>query len=216
MMTPMATPERSPFDPPLDEMQAIGAAAVELASRFIDERYTTVASDYDGLDELLPELGQPPPNDGVPLSRLLTTLKTAAGKGFDTANPGFVGYIPGGGLYAAAIGDFLACVVNRYTGVAQPAPALVRLESTVLRWLCDLFGLPPTAQGVLTPGGSMSTLSAIVAARTTRLGEDFGSAALYVSDEVHKSVDQEAKIAGLPVEGVRDVAHEGGLRMDAG
>src|SRR5262245_34330115 len=214
MMTPMATPERSPFDPPLDEMQAIGAAAVELASRFIDERYTAVASDYDGLDELLPELGQPPPNDGVPLSRLLTTLETAAGKGFDTANPGFVGYIPGGGLYAAAIGDFLACSVNCYTGVAQPGSALVRLESTVLRWLCDLFGLPPTAQGVLTPGGSMSTLSAIVAARTTKLGEDFRNAALYVSDEVHHSVAKAAQIAGLPAATVRVVASDAGLRMD--
>ncbi|HKA69405.1 MAG TPA: pyridoxal-dependent decarboxylase [Actinomycetes bacterium] len=210
----MDVPGRSPFDPPLDEMQAIGAAAVDFASRFIDERYTAATSDYDGLESVLTDLAQPPPRDGVPLPRLLALLDTAATKGFDTANPGFVGYIPGGGLYAAAIGDFLACVVNRYTGVAQPAPALVRLEATVLRWLCDLFGLPPAAQGVLTPGGSMSTLSAIVAARTTRLGEDFGSAALYVSDEVHHSVAKAAKIAGLPAAAVRVVATDAGLRMD--
>jgi aromatic-L-amino-acid decarboxylase len=213
-MAHMVTPGRSPFDPPLDEMQAIGAAAVDFASRFIDERYTAVTSDYDGLDSLLPDLAQPPPRGGVPMSKLLATLETAAGKGFDTANPGFVGYIPGGGLYAAAIGDFLACVVNRYTGVAQPAPALVQLEATVLRWLCDLFGLPRTAQGVLTPGGSMSTLSAIVAARTTRLGEDFRRAALYVSDEVHHSVAKAAQIAGLPAGAVRVVASDAGLRLD--
>ena len=214
MMTLMDAPGRSPFDPPLDEMQAIGAAAVDFASHFIDERYTAATSDYEGLDSLLPDLAQPPPQDGIPLSRLLAMLDRAAGKGFDTANPGFVGYIPGGGLYAAAIGDFLACIINRYTGVAQPAPALVQLEATVLRWLCDMFGLPPTAQGVLTPGGSMSTLSAIVAARTTRLGEDFRGAALYVSDEVHHSVAKAAQIAGLPAAAVRVVATDAGLRMD--
>lgn len=214
MMALMVTPGRSPFDPPLDEMQAIGAAAVEFASRFIDERYTAATSDYDALDSLLPDLAQPPPGEGLPLSRLLATLETAAGKGFDTANPGFVGYIPGGGLYAAAIGDFLACVVNRYTGVALPAPALVQLEATVLRWLCDQFGLPSTAQGVLTPGGSMSTLSAIVAARTTKLGEDFHGAGLYVSDEIHHSVAKAAQIAGLPAGAVRVVPSDAGLRMD--
>ena len=58
MMTLMVTPGRSPFDPPLDEMQAMGAAAVDFASRFIDERYTAPASDYDGLDSLLPDLAQ--------------------------------------------------------------------------------------------------------------------------------------------------------------
>jgi len=214
MMALMVTPGRSPFDPPLDVMQAMGAEAVDFASRFIDERYSATTSDYDGLDSLLSDLAQPPPHDGIPLSRLLAMLDTAAAKGFDTANPGFVGYIPGGGLYAAAIGDFLACVVNRYTGVAQPAPALVQLEATVLRWLCDVFGLPSTAQGVLTPGGSMSTLSAIVAARTTRLGEDFRDAVLYVSDEVHHSVAKAAQIAGLPAAAVRVVASDAGLRMD--
>ena len=214
MMALMDVPGRSPFDPSLDEMQTIGAAAVDFASHFIDERYTAATSDYDDLESLLPHLAEPPPGAGMPLPRLLAMIETAAGKGFDTANPGFVGYIPGGGLYAAAIGDFLACVVNRYTGVAQPAPALVQLEATVLRWLCDLFGLPATAQGVLTPGGSMSTLSAIVTARTTRLGDDFRGAALYVSDEVHHSVAKAAQIAGLPATAVRVVGTDTGLRMD--
>lgn len=194
----------------------MGAEVIDFASRFIDDRYMAAASDYDGLDSLLPVLAEPPPHDGMPLSKLLTTLDTAAGKGFDTANPGFVGYIPGGGLYAAALGDFIACVINRYTGVARPAPALVQLEMAVLRWLCDVFGLPPTAQGVLTPGGSMSTLSAIVAARATKLGEDFHEAILYVCDEVHHSVAKAARIAGLPSAAVRVLPSDAGLRLDPG
>jgi aromatic-L-amino-acid decarboxylase len=207
-------PGRSPFDPSLEEMQELGAAVVELASRFVDDRYTARSSDYTDLEELLAVLDVPPPAAGTRLDALLAIVERAAGKGFDTANPGFVGYIPGGGLYAAALGDFLACVLNRYTGVALPAPALVQLEASVLRWLCDVFLLPPGSQGVLTPGGSMSTLSALVAARSTKLGEQFLDGTLYVSDEVHHSVAKSARIAGLPADAVQVLPADDDLRLD--
>jgi aromatic-L-amino-acid decarboxylase len=105
-------------------------------------------------------------------------------------------------------------VLNRYTGVARPAPALVQLEASVLRWLCDVFELPAGSQGVLTPGGSISTLSALVAARTAELGEQFLDGTLYVSDEVHHSVSKSARIAGLPADAVRVVPSDDGLRLD--
>ncbi|MDT7545199.1 MAG: hypothetical protein QOE99_1309 [Actinomycetota bacterium] len=206
---------RSPFDPPLAEMQSMGTAVVELLSRFVDGRYDARTSDYTELEPLLAALAAPPPDQGGDLTSLLATIEAAAGKGFDPANPGFVGYIPGGGLYASALADFMACVLNRYTGIAQPAPALVQLEASVLRWLCDQFGLPPGSQGVLTPGGSMSNFSAIVAARATRLGEAFADGTLYVSDEVHHSIAKSAQIAGLPHRAVRIVPTDDALRMDA-
>lgn len=195
-------------------MKAIGSAAVEFATEFVDARYSAASHDYSAIGDLLAELGGPPPAKGVPFEELLDRVARAAGKGFDTANPGFVGYIPGGGLYAAAIGDFLACIVNRYTGVSRPAPALVEMEASVLRWMCSLFQLPDGSQGVLTPGGSMSTFSAIVAARTSKLGEQFLDGTLYVSDEVHHSVAKSAKIAGLPADALRVVPAGDDLRLD--
>lgn len=205
---------RSPFDPPLHEMRSMGVEVVDLVTRFIEDRYEARTSDYADLEPLLESLSAPPPRHGAPMQQLLGTIETAAGKGFDPANPGFVGYIPGGGLYAAALADLVADVVNRYTGLARPAPALVQLEASVLRWMCELFGLPATSQGVLTPGGSMSNLSAIVTARTARLGERFLDGTLYVSDEVHHSIAKSALIAGLPRDAVRVVATDGALRMD--
>ncbi|WP_225987774.1 hypothetical protein [Rufibacter sp. LB8] len=35
---------------------------------------------------------------------------------------GGLGYIPGGGLYYAALGDYLAAVSNRYAGLFYSAP----------------------------------------------------------------------------------------------
>ena len=205
---------RSPFDPSLEDMRAMGAEAVDLAARFVDDRYGAVASDYTDLEPLLASLAGPPPDQGVAFSELLNTIETAAGKGFDPANPGFVAYIPGGGLYASAVADFIACVLNRYTGIAQPAPVFVQMEAAVLRWLCERFGLPESSQGILTPGGSMSNLSAIVTARNAQLGESFLKGTIYVSEEVHHSVTKSARIAGLPRGSVRVVATDDNLRMD--
>jgi aromatic-L-amino-acid/L-tryptophan decarboxylase len=210
----MTEPARSPFDPSHTQMRSMGSEVVDLVSRFIDDRYSAVSSDYTGLEPLLEALSAPPPEHGAPLRDLLETIEAAAGKGFDTANPGFVGYIPGGGLFASALADFVACAFNRYTGVALPAPAFVQMEASVLRWLCDLFGLPAASQGVLTPGGSMSNLSAIVAARTAKLGERVDDGTMYVSEEVHHSIVKSARFAGLPVDSVRTVATDDALRMD--
>jgi aromatic-L-amino-acid decarboxylase len=206
--------ERSPFDPSLDQMKAIGTEVVDMIAHCIEERYQAASSDYSELEELLGRLAAPPPDDPSRLPDLLEEIQVAAGKGFDTAGPGFVGYIPGGGLYASALADFIACALNRYTGIAEPAPALVQMEASVLRWLCDLFALPSESQGVLTPGGSMANLSAIVAARTVKLGEDFADATMYVSDEAHHSITKSARFAGLPRRGLRMIGTDDGLHMD--
>jgi len=192
----------------------MGDEVLALVTRFIDERYEAQASDYSSLEPLLDSLARPPLAEPRALSSLLETIEIAAGKGFDTANPGFVGYIPGGGLYASALADFIACAVNRYTGLSAPAPALVQMEASILRWLCDLFELPDGSQGVLTPGGSMSNLSAIVAARANMLGEDFLNGRMYVSDEVHHSIIKSARIAGLPESAVGVIETDSSLRMN--
>jgi aromatic-L-amino-acid/L-tryptophan decarboxylase len=212
-MTP--PPARSPFDPPLEDMREMGHQVLDLVTRFVDGRYDAPSADYTRLEPMLRALAAPPPADGEPLAGLLETITAAAGKGFDTANPGFAAYVPGGGLYASALADLIACCLNRYTGIAEPAPALVQMEASVLRWLCDVFGLPPTSQGVLTPGGSMANLSAIVTARSTRLGDRLDGATLYVSEETHHSVLKSARFAGLPDDAVRLVRTDHELRMDA-
>lgn len=191
----------------------MGTEVLGLVTRFIDDRYTAPSADYSDLEPLLASLSAHPGSEPTALAGLLAQIESAAAKGFDTANPGFAGYIPGGGLYAAALADFIACCVNRYTGIAEPAPALVAMEAGVLRWLCELFGLPATSQGVLTPGGSMANLSAIVTARTARLGERFTDGTMYVSAEAHHSIVKSARFAGLPADAVRVVGTDTSLRM---
>jgi aromatic-L-amino-acid decarboxylase len=145
----------------------------------------------------------------------LEQVKLAAASTYEFAGPGYLAYIPGGGLYTAALAEFLAQGVNRFTNLWQPSPALVQIEQNVVRWLCDLFELPVQARGLLTSGGSMANFSAIVTARHDRLGEDFLDGTYYVSEQVHASVSKAANLAGFSRRNLRLVPTDAQLRMDA-
>ena len=194
-------------------MQEIGRAALELVIGFLEERERAPAADMDGAYELAASLRRPPPEHGEDLPTLLSTIESAAAKAYDTAGPGYLAYIPGGGLFASAVGDLIADVTNRFVNLAAPSPALVQLEANVVRWLCDLFELPAGSQGVLTTGGSMANFSAIVTARVAHLGDDFSNGTIYVSEHVHHSIAKAARIAGFRSDAIRVVACDDKLRM---
>jgi aromatic-L-amino-acid decarboxylase len=89
--------------------------------------------------------------------------------------------------------------------VWNPAPVLVEIECTAIDWLRELVGVPAGARGLLTSGGSMSTLIALVTARRTLLGEDFQEAVLYMSDQTHHCVTKAALLAGFPARSCREL-----------
>ena len=206
--------EHVSFDPPRAEMEAMARTAIGYAVDFIEARSTAPAADVEDAYELAETLRSAPPEDPGEFGELLDVIARAADKAFDTAGPGYLAYIPGGGLYAAAVADLIACVTNRFVNLAAPAPALVRLEANVTRWLCDLFDFPPESQGVLTSGGSMANFSAVVTARTVCLPEDFLAGTIYVSEHVHHSIAKSARLAGFPPAALRPVATDDQLRMD--
>lgn len=135
----------------------------------------------------------------------------------NTAGPGYLAYVPGGGLPATAFADFLADVTNRYTGLTMAAPGPARLEADVLRWLAREFGYGPAAAGLLTSGGSLSQLSAIVTARHARFGDACvpADACGYTSSQAHRSVAKSWRLSGHASASLSVVGVDARLRMDA-
>jgi aromatic-L-amino-acid/L-tryptophan decarboxylase len=201
-----------PLEPSDDEMRSMGEAALGFLRQFIGELPGAPASDLD-----LAGLGDPrplPSDEAHDFPSLLRAIDAGARKGFNTAGPGYLAYIPGGGLFAAALADFLACGVNRYVNVWHAAPRFAQIEQDVVRWLCDLFDYPDQARGILTSGGSMANFSAVVTARQGLLGEDTTNGALYVTDQAHASVAKAAVLAGFPHRAIRIVPTTPDLAMD--
>jgi aromatic-L-amino-acid/L-tryptophan decarboxylase len=166
--------------------------------------------------ELRREMARPPAEGPGDLGPLLSSVAAAASQAVETAGPRYAAYIPGGGVFTSALAELVARSLNRYTGLSGLAPGLVAMEESVIQWLCRQFGLPGSAGGLVTTGGSMATLSAVVAARHQRLGERIADGTVYVTAHTHHCVAKAARIAGLPARSVRTVPCTDDLRMDAG
>jgi len=192
----------------------MGEATLDLLIRFIGDLPASPAVDLDGVEEIVAALRPAPRVDGRPLPEILDVVRRGAAKAFNTTGPGYLAFIPGGGLYAAALADFLACGLNRFVNVWNAAPGFAQIEWTVIRWLSDLFGYPAESGGILTSGGSMANFSAIVTARRALLGEDFQGGTLYVSDQTHASVAKAAVLAGFPHASIRTVSTTPELAVD--
>ena len=133
--------------------------------------------------------------------------------GITTASGRFTGYIPGGGLFHAALGDFLAAATNKYSGFAPAAPGAVRLENAVCNWLARAIDMPQGAAGVLTSGGSLANLTAIIAAREA--ADPDGDGAVYLTGFAHHCIDKALRIAGRARSPRRLIATDERHRMKA-
>ena len=63
-------------------------------------------------------------------------------RGINPASGGHMGYIPGGGIFSSAVGDFLAAIFNRYAGVYFSSPGAVEIEEMIIQWTASIIGFP--------------------------------------------------------------------------
>jgi len=204
-----------PLDPSPDEMRKMGDAAFEYAVDFIHGLDDAPASALEGSLEAALALRGSPPEEGGSFDEAVAAFRSAAAGAYETCGPGYLAYIPGGGLFTSALAQFMTLTANRFPNLWEVAPGLTQIEQNVIRWLCDLFDFPSEARGILTTGGSMANLSAIVTARHVKLGEDFSDGTYYVSEQAHASVTKAAAIAGLPRRALRVVPVDPEFQMDA-
>ncbi|MCB0716213.1 MAG: aminotransferase class V-fold PLP-dependent enzyme [Chitinophagaceae bacterium] len=152
------------------------------------------------------------------LSQILTIFQNeVAANGINAASGTHLGYIPGGGLFASAIADFLAAVSNTYASVHYASPGAATMENEVINWLKNIFGFPASAVGCLSSGGSISTLIAFTAARDRHgiKNEKVPNAVVYLSEQVHHSTQKALRIIGLGDVVIRTIALDKNHRMQA-
>ncbi len=207
-----------PLEPDASEMRHLVDEAMDRIVAHIESLPQQPAGNTEGAAELARTLIEPLPRRGESYEKLLDQLfNDLIPRSFNAAGPGYLAYIPGGGLFHSAIADLIAGAVNRYTGVFAAAPALVQLESNVVRWFCEIVGFGRGSGGILTTGGSLANFTAIVAARKKLLPENFFRGTLYCSDQVHHSFQKAANLAGFPYGNIREIPSDERfcMRIDA-
>ncbi len=210
----MQPSRKYPLEPSADEMRSATRRVLDLLIDAIEGIDDSPASGNAWSAGCWNEISQPPSDGPNDLSSLLSVLQRAAEQSYQTAGPSYLAYIPSGGIFTSALAEFLASGLNRYTGKVRTAPALVAMEQSVLRWMCDLFAFPAESQALLTTGGSMANLIAITAARTLRAEGRVDQATIYVGEHAHGSIAKAARTAGISREHVRVIRSDSLLRLD--
>lgn len=203
-----------PLEPDKATRDQLTAEVVDFLEDWYESAATMEASGTDLDPEQLAELRRGPTEQGRSLDSILADLKLAGRAGIYHPSGGHMSYIPNAGMYTAALGEFLAAGLNRYTGVTAAAPGFAAIEHGVVDWLRSLFDLGPDSSGLLLSGGSMANFTGIVTARNSKLRDDFTDGVLYVTRHTHHSAAKAARLAGFRADQVSTVDVDDDLRMD--
>ncbi|MFN0140141.1 MAG: pyridoxal phosphate-dependent decarboxylase family protein [Pyrinomonadaceae bacterium] len=205
------------LEPDARAREIVRTNVVDYSEDFLDNVHSMKA--YDAFAEKgVGLLASPITEDGIGIDEAISLIKENVDTpGLNPASGGHLAYIPGGGIYYAALGDYLADVFNRYAGVFYASPGAVRLENMLIRWMCDLVEYGPDSHGNLTTSGSLANMIAIVVARDGKniKSADIPRSVIYLSKQTHHSVAKAINVAGLAECPVRYVELDEKYRMRA-
>lgn len=204
-----------PLEPGAGSRRELRRAVVASSERFLRNVGTLKAyEDVDGQGIGL--LDAPIAEHGIPLESAIEILEREVIRpGAHPSSGGHLAYIPGGAIYPAALGDYLAAVSNKYPAIFFNGPGPVRMENLLLRWVADLLGYPAEAGGNIASGGSIASLTAIATARDAHglRAADYASAVVYRTSQAHHCLEKALHIAGLGEAQVRTIPIDERFRM---
>lgn len=134
-------------------------------------------------------------------------------------HPKYVGHQVCPPVPLAALGGLMSDFLNNGMGIYEMGQGSTALERLVLIESAKAMGLPSGTEGILTSGGSLANLTAMLAARSNRAtGKVWAEGtskplALMVSEEAHYCVDRAARIMGWGSDGIIKVPTDAKFRM---
>jgi glutamate/tyrosine decarboxylase-like PLP-dependent enzyme len=143
-----------------------------------------------------------------------------------TTSGRYFGFVIGGTLPAALAASRLVSTWDQNAVFRVMSPVVAEIEEVVLRWVCEILGVPESCEGGIVTCATAANFTALTAARQTLLGrsgwnvtEDgmFGAPPIevVVGQEVHASVRKALSLAGFGRNRVTQVPTDGQGRMRA-
>jgi len=205
----------SSLEIPPEEMRRLGYKVVDL----IVDRWAGLregpAWQFGDRRELEPLIAGPPPEEGqdpdLILRRVVEDVLPRAGR---IDHPRFFAFIPSSPTWPSVLGDILATGFNIFQGTWLESAGPSQVEVVVMDWFRDWLGFPEEGGGLLTSGGSVANLGALVTAR--EWAGNPSDPTIYVSDQGHSSLERAARIIGIPAENVRKIPTDEMFRMEVG
>ena len=198
-----------------DEMRSLGYQVIDLLidhfSDLPDKPVTRKANRVD----LETKLSQPLPSESRPPNEVLEQLEEVVFRNImHLDHPRFFAFVPSPSNFVSVMADALASGFNVFAGTWLEAsgPAMVELQT--LDWLRQTLGLPESAGGLFTSGGSMANLTALSVARHVKLDGPDPRGMVYCSDQTHSSVARGLRVLGFRKRQLRTIKSDQQYRLD--
>lgn len=120
-------------------------------------------------------------------------------------HPGWMAFFPANSSPASILGELVSAGMGVQGMLWSTSPAVTEIESHVLDWLVEEFGLPTTWRVDTGPGGGViqmsasdATHTALVVARLQAQGRGVSAddCVVYTSSQAHSSIEKGARVAG--------------------
>jgi L-2,4-diaminobutyrate decarboxylase len=213
-----------PYDPELFRRQ--GHQVIEALAAYLDSALAgqlpvlplraplELAEQYQGALPLHPA--------DDPEAEVASCLAQIVGQSIHLHHPGYMGHQLPAVLPVAALADLISSLFNNSAAIHEMAQAGTQIERQVIRWLCASVGWSQDSDGVLTSGGSLGNLTALLAARNRATQGDAWRQglhaappmALLVSEQAHYSVVRTAGVLGLGQESIVMIPTDNCFRLD--
>jgi len=162
------------------------------------------------------------PIEGTAVEQIVDDCRAIINASRHNGHPRFFGYVASPSTPVAAYADLLSSALNANVTSWRSAPAATEIEKTVVRWLSTLIGYGADARGLLTSGGSLANLNALLIAHRSRAHAEASRRGLwgetrmtlYASDQIHMSIPKAADVLGLGRDQLRLVKTDARFRLD--
>jgi glutamate/tyrosine decarboxylase-like PLP-dependent enzyme len=219
-------PEEASLDISEADMHELSSRVAQLVTEYFSAVSTLPVFPDTSAGRTIREINARLPQEGEPLDQLLDDCRTILQHSRHNGHSRFFGYVASPANPAGAFADLIASALNANVTSWRSGPAATEIEHQVIEWLASLIAYGDSnnrAYGLLTSGGSMANLTALMMAHRSRVALDVSSSGLwnasvpmtlYASDQIHMSIPKAADILGLGRAQVRLILSDDRFRMN--
>jgi len=205
------------------EIDSLSSQVTKLVTEYFSQVSDLPVFPQNSGGPAIPHLASRLLQEGEPLERLLADCREIIKGIRHNGHPRQFGYVASPATPAGAFADLIASALNVNVTAWRSAPAATELERIVVRWLGSMIGYSEQSHGLLTSGGSMANLIAMLIAHRAKAKDDIARKGLwsfqprmtiYASDQVHMSIQKAADVLGIGRDQVRTIASDDSFRLD--
>jgi aromatic-L-amino-acid/L-tryptophan decarboxylase len=221
-VTTMSLRTLSSLDVNEDDLQQISSESTKLVFAYLTTISERPVRAENHAGKTLAAIDSKLSADGRSIEQLIGECRTIMDLSRHNGHPRFFGYVASPSTPVGAYADLIASALNSNITCWRSGSAGTEIERLVVRWLGALIDYDRDAKGLLTSGGSMANMIALLIAHRRKSGVDTSRQGLwnsgppmtlYASEEVHLSIAKAADILGFGRDQVRMIACDERQRM---